>query len=100
MKAFNKRLNHRTEVKAVDFIKETVKLVLPGSDPIFIYEELLKNVDLQEFTGVTLQKKDIYVGDKVTNGSKEVVVSKIPGGYFPFVVPMNVNFKKVENELQ
>ena len=40
MKAHNKRLDHTTELKAIDYTTGRAKLVLPDSRPEFIYEEL------------------------------------------------------------
>ena len=99
MRAYNKRLNHRTEVKAIDYVKRTVKLVLPDSHPKFIYDEQLENVELQQDTGVRLPGELIYVGDilESSNGSK-YKVDKMPGGYYPFVRPVQENFKKVKDD--
>ena len=95
LKAYNKRLKHTTVVKSVDETTSRVKLVMPESDPIFVYEESLGNIELLEFTGVILNDEEIYVGDEVTDGKGKVRVAKVPGGFFPFVKPVNVNFKKV-----
>jgi hypothetical protein len=96
MKAYNKRLNHITDVKAIDFVAKKVKLSKPNSNPIFIYNENLDNIELLEFTGVTLDGEDVYVKDVVTDGFKKYTVSKKPGGYYPFIQPVRINFKKVK----
>ena len=99
MKAYNKRLNHRTEVKAIDYVKRTVKLVLPDSHPKFIYDEQLANVELQEDTGVRLNGELIYVGDTVVSTDNTIyVVEKVPGGYLPFMMPVRNNFRKANDE--
>lgn len=95
MKAYNKRLDYKTEVRAIDYIAKKAKLVVPNSEPIFIYEENLDNIVLLENTGVTLSGTEIYVGDTVTDGRKKYKVRKVPGGYTPFMTPTNKNFKKV-----
>ena len=96
LKAYNKRLKHTTDVQAIDFNSSKIKLIQPHSKPIFTYEELLTNVELLEFTGVTLGNSDIYEGDKVTNGTANFTVVKMPGGYYPFMIPVKQNFKKVQ----
>jgi len=96
LKAWNKRLRHTTEVKAVDLVNNKVQLVQPKSNPIFIYTEKLENVNLLEFTGVTLGGVDIYVNDIVRDGIHKYKVEKVPGGYLPFILPVRKDFK---NEL-
>lgn len=98
MRAYNKRLKHTTAVKAIDFMKGTVKLELPDSRPVFIYEESLNNVDILDATGVVLDNEMIYVGDILTDlQGRKLRVEKVPGGYFPFMEPVRENFKKDKN---
>jgi len=96
LKAFNKKQNHTTEIKAIDFESGIVKLVKPDSNPIFIYKEKLENIDILEYSGVKLGDVEIYEKDKVSDGVKTYEVVKVPGGFYPFMKPINKNFKKVD----
>lgn len=94
MLAFNKRLNHKAKVSSIDFNSKKVGLVLPNSNPEFIYTEQLSNVEILEDTGVELNGS-IYVNDKVTDGKETYVVRKVPGGYFPFMLPNKKEFRRI-----
>lgn len=93
MIAFNHRLNERFEIASIDFTNGKVKLVQPNTK--FIYTEKLSNIEILEDTGVKLDDVSVYVNDVVTDGKEEYKVQKVPGGYYPFMVPNNKNFKKV-----
>jgi len=93
MRAYNKRLNHKTDVAYINYEDNKIGLIQPGSNPKFIYDEKLDNVVLLEFTGVELQGHKVYVDDIVTDGSKKYKVIKVPGGYLPFILPVNKEFK-------
>jgi len=91
----NKRLDHITEVASIDFINHKVGLVQPSSEPRFIYTEKLENIILLEDTGVKLDDICVYTNDIVTDGTKQYNVVKVPGGYYPFMLPNKKNFRRV-----
>ena len=72
-----------------------MELELPSSSPIFIYTEKLKNITLLENTGVKLNDASVYVTDIITDGAKDYVVRKVPGGYYPFMLPNKKDFRRV-----
>jgi hypothetical protein len=96
MKAYNKRLNHITTIKMIDFESGKVRLVMPESSPLFIYNEKLSNIEILDTTNVFLSGVEIFAGDKVSDGKDTYIGKKQPGGYFPFVNPVSKNFKKVD----
>ena len=97
MRAYNKRLKHTTEVKAIDFTTKQVRLVAPNSSPTFIYNEKLENIEILENTGVVIDGKEIYVGDKVKSlRGDEFKVTKVGGAYLPFAMPLKEKFTKVD----
>ncbi len=67
----------------------------PSSNPKFIYTEKLKNVTLLEDTGVKLNDISVYVNDIVTDGKEKFTVRRIPGGFYPFMLPNKKNFRRV-----
>ena len=95
MKAYNKRLNHFTEIEALDFSTKKAMLVAPNSNPVFVYLEKIENIEILEYTGVILDGEKVYTKDTVTDGTNKYLVKKVPGGYYPFMLPINKSFKKV-----
>jgi len=95
LKAYNKRLGHITEVSSIDFTNNEIKLMQPNSSPKFYYKEKLSNVELMEYSGIELDGNKIFEGDKVkdANGNMHVVIKK-PGGFYPFVKPVEIKFKR------
>lgn len=95
MRAYNKRLNHITEIRSIDFEKGKIRLVQPGSKPTFVYEEQLVNVEIQESTNVVLGRTEIFVGDILIDEDKtKYRVEKVAGGFFPFIELPEKKFKK------
>ncbi len=82
-------------VASIDFINSKVQLEQPGSSPKFIYTEKLENITLLEDTGVILDDVSVYVNDIVTDGTKRYNVAKVPGGYYPFMLPNKKNFRRI-----
>ena len=97
MRAYNKRLKHEAEIVLLDYSSKIAKLKEPNSNPTFIYKEDLDNIEVLEYTGVTIEDKKIHVGDKLTDGNRHYIVSKIPGGYYPFMQPVKIDFKRVDD---
>ena len=97
LRAYNKRLGHTTKVVMVDVLGNKVKLLQPDSSPEFYYTEELRNVELLEFSGITLHGTDIYAGDQVkdTETGEVFSVLKRPGGFTPFVMPIAKKLRKV-----
>lgn len=83
-------------VASIDFINSKVQLVQPLSNPKFIYTEKLKNIILLEDTGVVLNDISVYVKDIVTDGERNYTVKKVPGGYYPFMLPNKKNFRRAD----
>jgi len=95
MTAYNKRLDHNTELISIDYLSKRVKLLQPDSNPKFYYDEKLENINILEGTDVFLDGKEIFVGDKITDGKETYTVSKLPGGYYPFMMPINKSFRRI-----
>lgn len=93
MKAYNKRLDHKTLVASIDYTDKKVQLVQPGSNPLFIYTEKLSNIKVLEDTGVKLDGVSVYVNDTIYDGKRKLIVRKVPGGFYPFINPVKKNFK-------
>ena len=97
LKAYNKRLGHTAKVMVLDLINKKVKLLQPNSSPEFYYTEKLENVELKEYSGIVLDGVAIHEGDSVKDiDTGEVfIVKKRPGGFYPFVAPIQKKLKKV-----
>ena len=97
-RAYNKRLNHSAEVVSIDFESDTIRLIMPRSEPKFIYKESLDNIEFEMFTRVTLDGISVFEGDIVADDDgKHFTVKLNPGGFYPFVSPVNKRFRKVTN---
>jgi len=95
MLAFNQRLKHRAKVVSINYSERKVQMEQPNSNPIFIYTEKLENIELLEDTGVIMNDSSVYVNDILTDGTKDYRVKKVPGGYYPFIIPNKKNFRRV-----
>ena len=90
MKAYNTRLDHTAVVQWIHYGEQRVQLI---DSKGFAYHEKLSNVELLKDTGVKLDGKTVYVRDKVRDPSGQIhIVQEVPGGFYPFVKPINVEF--------
>jgi hypothetical protein len=71
---------------------------MPLSEPKFIYKELLDNIEFEMFTRVVLDGDSVFEGDTVADDDgTHFTVKMNPGGFYPFVYPVNKRFRKVKN---
>lgn len=99
LKAYNKRLKHTAEISMIDFESGLAKLIMPNTEPKFIYHEKISNLLIRESSGIIINDEEIFEGDivKDTKTGKQMAVKKQPGGFYPFVAPIKASFKKVKD---